>query len=148
MKTLVTLTASLMLVGALANAAVTDDVIADLQSQGFTNNIELRVKGSQIKATASNGTDTINAVYGADGQLISSDTGPSGNGGTMPSGARRSDEDDDDDRNGSDDHDGDDDDHGDDHDGGDDDGGDDHDGGDDDGGDDHGGGDDDGGDDD
>jgi hypothetical protein len=147
MKTLVSLTASLMLVGALANAAVTDDVIADLQSQGFTNNIELRVKGSQIKATASNGTDTINAVYGADGQLISSDTGPSGNGGTMPNGARRSDDDDDnddDDRNGSDDHDGGDDDHGDDH-GGDDD----HDGGDDHGGgDDHDGGDDDGGDDD
>jgi hypothetical protein len=122
MKKLLTLTTSLILVGTLANAATTDDVIADLQAQGFTNNIEVRVNGSQIKASGSNGTETIHAIYSADGTLISSDTGSSNDGTSTSNGTSHGDDDGDSDHNGSDnDHSGGSDDHGggsDDHSGG------------------------------
>ena len=44
-----------------ALAITTDEVISDLQAQGYTS-IEVKVGPSQIKAEASNGTDKLEIV--------------------------------------------------------------------------------------
>ena len=74
-----TLTAAMIFTGSMAAAAVTaDSLVQDLQAQGYSH-IEIKTGLTQIKAEASNGTNTFEAIYDiATGQLLKSETGTVG----------------------------------------------------------------------
>jgi hypothetical protein len=68
-----------------ALALTTDEVISDLQAQGY-DRIEVKVGPSQIKAEASNGTDKVEFVYDKEtGELLKSEAYP-GQGGDVDPG--------------------------------------------------------------
>ena len=73
------LTAAMIFTGSMAAAAVTADaLVQDLQAQGYSH-IEIKTGLTQIKAEASNGTTTFEAIYDiATGQLLKSETGTVG----------------------------------------------------------------------
>lgn len=74
-----TLTAAMIFTGSMAAAAVTaDSLVQDLQARGF-NHIEIKTGLTQIKAEATNGTNTFEAIYDiATGQILKSETGTVG----------------------------------------------------------------------
>lgn len=79
MKRFYYLTAAMIFAGSMATAAITaDGLVQDLQAQGF-NHIEIKTGLTQIKAEASNGTTTYEAIYDiATGQILKSETGTVG----------------------------------------------------------------------
>ena len=74
-----TLTAAMIFTGSMAAAAVTaDSLVQNLQAQGYSH-IEIKTGLTQIKAEATNGTNTFEAIYDiATGQLLKSETGTVG----------------------------------------------------------------------
>lgn len=63
-KTVAALALGLMLSGQMAMALTKDDVVADLQSAGYTR-VEVRVGPTQIKVEAIRGTEKLETVYDA-----------------------------------------------------------------------------------
>lgn len=74
-RKLIGLTLGFVLAGHMAFALTSDEVIADLQAQGFTR-VEVKVGPTQIKVEAIRGTDKVETIYDSgSGMVLKTETG-------------------------------------------------------------------------